>query len=263
MTRYLKPLINRKFAAGIILAVFIIAITITGLFLFKNPENDNLPKAAIVIDDWGYNINNIALLDSIDAPITLAILPNLKFSGRIAFLENRNLDREIILHMPMEPENDSLRLEKDTLLCSMDEEKIEGLFGKALKTVPFAKGVSNHMGSRATRDPKVINALMKSLKSNKLFFLDSMAVSETVCRQSAKDCGVAFVKRDVFLDNIADKGYISSQLDELIAAALKQGSAVGIGHDRALTLEAIRDKLPEFKDSRVKLVLLSELAKRD
>lgn len=218
-------------------------------------------KVAIVIDDWGYNLNNINLLDSIEIPLTLAILPNLSFSSEIASIEDQHANRELILHMPMEPEDDSLRLEKDTILDSMDSAEITSLIGSALKTVPFAKGVSNHMGSKMTRNREAVGAVMKELRSRGIFFLDSVAVSDTICEQAAKDYEVAFIKRDVFLDNAADKEYISAQFDQLIASALEKGSAVGIGHDRSLTLETIREKARQLEDSDIEFVLVSELAR--
>lgn len=59
-------------------------------------------RIAIVIDDWGYNLNNLEIAEGIKQPLTCAILPNLNNSLLVAQKLN-NLGFEIILHLPMEP----------------------------------------------------------------------------------------------------------------------------------------------------------------
>ena len=58
------------------------------------------PRVVIVLDDFGNNMNNVEALFSIGIPVTLSILPNLKYSSRIA---REALDRgyEVILHLPL------------------------------------------------------------------------------------------------------------------------------------------------------------------
>ncbi len=254
---------RKRILIGLSVIVFILLVFLVFLFYVnKVPEKESPAKVAIVLDDWGYNLKNIEMLNTVEIPLTLAILPNLAFSDNIASAEHQYANRELILHMPMEPENSSLRLEQDTILDSMESARIRVIIQAALETVPFVAGLSNHMGSKATCNRKVVNVVMEELRLRDMFFLDSVASSETICRQVAMDYGVAFVKRDVFLDNIADKEYISSQFDKLIAVALEKGSAVGIGHDRSLTLEVIREKSGQLEDSNIEFVLISELVER-
>lgn len=240
-------------------------LKLTGMELFKKAlvrPRGPTAKIAIVIDDWGYNMNNIELLDSINIPLTISILPGLVNSTRIAKNQHSNKNRQVILHMPMEPEDKSIRLEKNTVFTTMDNDKILTLLRASLKTVPYAKGLSNHMGSKATQDEELVRAVMKELKQRRLYFLDSLATPDTVCQQEAADLKLKFAKRDIFLDNVADKNYISSQLDKLIRLARRKGFAVGVGHDRTLTLEVIREKTQQLKGEDIEFVFVSELAKR-
>jgi polysaccharide deacetylase 2 family uncharacterized protein YibQ len=222
----------------------------------------SLAKVAIVIDDWGYNTRNTALLDSIDIPITISILPNLAFSTPIAKDQSSRSNREVILHMPMEPEGTRARMEKDTLLSSLDKNKVITLLDTSFKSVPYAKGLSNHMGSKATQDRPLMAAVMEELNQKNFYFLDSLATPKSICANEAKRLNVRFLKRDIFLDNKSEREYISSQFDMLITLARLKGYAVGIGHDRQLTLEVIKEKVREVNDSNIKFVLASELAKR-
>ena len=145
----------------VFLCIFLIIIASVLIFKFSHRllQRRRLPRVALVIDDWGYNLNNVDLLRTIDIPITLAVLPNLKHSKEIA-KEARFRNREIILHMPMEPESSFIRLERYTITADMGGEEIASIFDRALDSVPGAKGVSNHMGSRFTADSRAMNILV-------------------------------------------------------------------------------------------------------
>jgi len=253
--------------------IFEIGITRAALYILKitdvilprkkeeAPVKKPQVKIAIVLDDWGYNLNNIKLLDSIGMPLTLSILPNLAYSYKIACAQHNLKNREIILHMPMEPENKTMPLEKGTLMTTMNRGEILGLIETAFKTVPYAKGISNHMGSKATQDKRLTGIVMEELKRRSYYFLDSMAAPNTVSRQEAVRLDLRFVKRDIFLDNMADKEYIASQMDKLINMAKRRGFALGVGHDRVLTLQVIKEKLDNLNNDNIKFVFASELAK--
>ena len=247
----------------ILVSICIVFITIIAVFSFRYfyhlLQQSRLPKVALVIDDWGYNLNNINLLRSIDVPLTLAILPNLKYSKEIA-KESKLKKREAILHMPMEPSGYFLRLEKDTVTTSMGEEEIASIFLKALSSVPGVRGVSNHMGSRFTADSEKMNIFLKQVKKKRLFFYDSVACKDSVCEEITSELKVKFIKRNVFLDGVNSINYIKGQLQKLIEIAKKRGYAVGTGHDRVKTLEVIKELTPALKD-KVRFVFVSELAK--
>lgn len=217
-------------------------------------------KVAIVLDDWGYNLNNLDKLREIEYPITLAILPNLAHSYEIAE-EAHRLDKEIILHLPMEPYPDEkVRLEQDTIMSGMNQERIIGILNNGIENLSYAAGVSNHMGSKLTQDEKAIKIIFEELKKKGLFFLDSLT-AKSICKTVAKNIGVKFIARSVFLDNISDEAYINKQIRLLVKQAKLKGAAIGIGHDRRLTLEVLKKVMPELeKREGVRFVFASELA---
>lgn len=221
-------------------------------------------KIAIVLDDWGYNGTNFSYLDKIDVPLTLSILPGHKFSQAASrYAQQRGW--QAILHLPLEPRvsREYSRLEPDTILTSMNEAEIKKILDKQIKSLSRIVGVSNHMGSKATASEDVMRIILRQLRDKKLFFLDSLATSLSVCRKLAKEIGVGFVSRDVFLDNEPNRQYISGQLDELIELAKSKGSAVGIGHDRKTTLTTLIERLKNFDSDKegVEFVLVSELVR--
>lgn len=216
------------------------------------------PQVAFVLDDWGYNLNNLPALKEIDVPMTLAILPHLRFSSQIAgSLVGRNY--EIILHMPMEAHNGKIRPEENTVYVLMEEEEIRAKLKEAIQNIPYLKGISNHMGSRFTEDPEALRIVMEELRGAKLYFLDSLVTSQSVAQEVSHQTGVPFAKRSVFLDNRLDHEYIREQIVKLADQAKRTGRAIGIGHDRALTLQVIREMIPRLKEEGILFVYVSQL----
>jgi polysaccharide deacetylase 2 family uncharacterized protein YibQ len=214
---------------------------------------------AIVLDDWGYNLANLPVIEQIPYPLTLSVLPNLPYSLKVAnALHDRGF--EIILHLPMEPLQ-KMNLEKNTILTTMDSQTIKAIIDNNLSTFPYLRGISNHMGSRATEDNRTMQIIMSELKSKSLYFLDSFVTSRSIAESEAFRSGVSFVKRDIFLDNQADATYIRQQIAKLMSQARKHGYAVGIGHDRKTTLEVLRQTMPEMVKEGYRFVYLSEMVK--
>jgi polysaccharide deacetylase 2 family uncharacterized protein YibQ len=214
-------------------------------------------RIAIVIDDWGYSLNNLPIIEQIKQPLTCAILPGLKNSNPVMQRLN-DLGFEIILHLPMEPK-EKYNLEKDTITLGMDAEAIGKIFAKDLSSVTFAKGISNHMGSRITENIKASTLVMTEAKKRNLYFFDSFVTNQSVCPALAKKIKIRFAKRDVFLDNQNDFKYIKGQLLKLKYLAQRQGLAIGIGHDRKNTLLVLKEMLAGLEKEGYKFVFLSQV----
>ncbi|MFC1593730.1 divergent polysaccharide deacetylase family protein [Candidatus Omnitrophota bacterium] len=217
-------------------------------------------QVAIVIDDWGYNLKNVQFLQSVDFPITISVLPFLAYSNRIArFTESENI--EVILHLPMEPQRkEEIGLERHIVLTEMTKEQIIKVLNDSMSNIGGVTGVSNHMGSKATENYFVMKAIFEELLRQDLYFLDSLVTVHSVGARLARKTGVRFAQRSIFLDNKAEKDYITGQLKLLIQEAKENRKAVGIGHDRKLTLQTIQEyfKANDLKD--IELVFVSELA---
>lgn len=217
-------------------------------------------KVAIVLDDWGYNIKNLNDILQIDKPLTLSILPNLRYSATIA-KKAKEKNFEIILHMPMEPKNDKMRLELNTLYTTMDEKEIRAHLEKALKSVLYASGISNHEGSKATEDERTMRVVFGEFKKQNLYFLDSLVTNESVCEPLSREMGIKFAQRSIFLDNEDNSEYIKKQFEQLINVAIKTGDAIGICHDRKNTIKVLKEMLPKFEENGIQLVFVSQLVR--
>jgi polysaccharide deacetylase 2 family uncharacterized protein YibQ len=258
--------VKKDLGYKIAIGVLVLVIILQWVFIITRPKivPPRIPvavkgKIAIVIDDWGYNLNNLHIIEQIKEPLNCSVLPNLAYSRRVAEeLHSRGF--QIILHLPMEP-HEKYKLEKDTILTSMDETTIRDIVERDLASIVYAKGVSNHMGSRATEDTRTMGIVFKELKKRHLYFLDSFVSSKSVCFELARKMGLGFAKRDVFLDNKEEPRYIKQQIYKLKLKAKIYGHAIGIGHDRKITLEVLRETMPELEKEGYKFVFVSELVK--
>jgi hypothetical protein len=99
------------------------------------------------------------------------------------------------------------RLESNTIMTSMDEPTIRKIVIQDLTSVPYALGVSNHMGSRATEDSRTMRIIFKELEKRQIYFLDSLVSSESICFDLAHEMHLKFCRRDAFLDNKEEPEY--------------------------------------------------------
>jgi polysaccharide deacetylase 2 family uncharacterized protein YibQ len=216
---------------------------------------------ALIIDDGGYNMKKFKEMIGMGRPMTFAILPNTPH-GREAALMAHEDGAEVMLHLPMEPrESNRYSLEKDTVLAGMDKKEIQAIMKRDLAQIPQVRGVSNHMGSKATEDVAVMRALLEILKEDGLYFIDSHTSPHTVGPRVARQVGVAFGSNDRFIDNEKDLKSIKEAIRWAIERARKDGKAIAIGHPHPLTAQAIREMIPEIEGAGIKLVFASEVAK--
>lgn len=217
------------------------------------------PRVSIVIDDMGADIEKLRELMKMDSPITVAVMPHLKYSAKVA-TEAHARGWDVIMHLPMEPQDMG---ENDpgvgALLVVMTPEEVRTQMANDFKTVPYALGVNNHMGSKFTEDAELMTVVMQEVKRKNMFFLDSRTSPDSVVEKLARSMKVDSAERNVFLDNTREKGYIKGQIRELVAIAKKKGKAIGIGHPHPETIEALRETVDELAKEGVTVVRLSEL----
>lgn len=216
---------------------------------------------AIIIDDMGSNLHEVEALTSINAPLTFSIIPGLAKSREVAEVAHGK-DHEVMVHMPMEPQDyPKRRLEKNGLLLSESDEEIESQVREYLRTIPYAVGANNHMGSRFTEDTGKMRDVLQVLKGKGMYFVDSMTTPRSVGRKLAGEMGMRTAARNVFLDNSQDVTAIRMQIRELAKLAAKRGSAIGICHPHKATIQALAAELPILQKAGITFVYASKLVR--
>ncbi len=185
-------------------------------------------KLYLVIDDVGYSLEQLEGYLDLPIPMTFALLPGLEFS-RAAQEQIARSGEEMILHQPIEPLGDE-DPGPGALYVGMQSEEMRKIVSENLDQLPQVIGVNNHMGSKGTADPELMEALFSVLKGRQLYFLDSRTTADTVGNRVAEKLGLPFTQRNVFLDNVEDPLEIELALSSALEVARTQGYAVMIGH---------------------------------
>lgn len=134
----------------------------------------------------------------------------------------REHHREVVLFMPMEPENyPRVNPGPATLLVSMPAGKIEQALRREIELARPVVAVANLMGSFATQDEPFMTAVYRELRREDLPFLHVGAVPRAVCRPLAARVGAAYEEPDGMIDAEARRGDAKS-LDRAWAECLER-----------------------------------------
>ena len=220
-------------------------------------------RIAIVLDDWGFNRSHCKYLSGFDAPVALAVLPNLQYSKDVIACA-RSSGQEAMLHLPLEPHVNRDVYPRGYILTTwMSQKEVSKLLKRILDEYPGIVGVNNHMGSKATEDKELMTTVLKELKSRGLFFVDSMTSGQTVGPRVAREVGIPFAKRSVFLDNRNDRASIERSFAEGAKVAHDRGFALIIGHDRELTLKIVTEQIHKLKQEGYQFLSVREFIKAE
>jgi len=215
---------------------------------------------SIIIDDIGNNYKaGKRIIDSHHA-ITCSILPARPHSIKLARLAHQS-GKEVMLHLPMQASR-SETLGYGGLTLDMSKQEFTRIVDISIDSIPHAQGINNHMGSLLTSNPNQMEWLMQAIanRDENLFFIDSKTSARTVAADTAQSYYIPNLRRDVFLDSIAnDKKFVKQQLKYLIKIAKQQGYALAIGHPHMSTISVLEQELSALKNDGVELVEVSKL----
>ena len=212
------------------------------------------PKLAFIIDDIG-NKPISSKISTLPKEITLSIIPFSKFDSQSVQQAYRE-GREVMLHLPMQSRYPAA--EPTTITLNMEKAEFEQRVQAAIKRIPTAVAVNNHMGSELTQDAKSMQHLMRILKKQRVGFIDSRTTPKTVAQKSAIEQGVANNRRHVFLDHVRSEDFITAQFHSAVKMAQEsQNIVVIIGHPHDITLKTLNELLKKFQQE-IELVSISQ-----
>jgi len=217
-------------------------------------------RVALVIDDLGRSVEDLPPLEGLGVPVTYAVLPFQEQTPEVVS-ELRRRGEEILLHLPMEPKNGE-DPGPGALRRGMSDEELRERTLAALRAVPGAVGVNNHMGSGLSAEEGPMTTVLGVLAARGLFFLDSRTSAESVGYKVARQLGVPAAERQVFLDGEPTPEAIDAQFQRLLGLARARGSAIAIGHPHPETLAALEREVPKAKAEGYEFVPVSYLLDR-
>jgi len=174
-------------------------------------------------------------------PFAVALAPGMKHSVEL-FREARRRDRELVLHLPLEPINyPQVNPGAGTVLVTMNDARITGQLRRDFDQSGPVVAVANLMGSLATQDMSVMTSVYSELKRRSVPFLHIEPAAGSVCKRLAADLGVVYDEPDVVLDREV-RAKDARALDAAWNAALKEARARG----RLLVLVRATPRLLEW-----------------
>lgn len=209
-----------------------------------SPKVNAKSDIIIILDDLGYRPSDVAAF-SLPKEITFSILPQTPLASEIAHRAEQE-GRAVMLHMPMQAQNGK-NMGPLGLTTDMFAGAITYNLRKAMKSVPNAVGVNNHMGSAFTGQQEGMEALLKEVKRQGLFFVDSRTTVLTKGEEIAQRLGVPSASRQVFLDHKLEPSFLLKQFDQMKRIAEKNGHVVVIGHPHPETVEFLKTHLPSLE----------------
>lgn len=218
------------------------------------------PKVAIIIDDLGYQKEIAERILNLNFPVAISVLPFLPHSKLVAQM-GQEKEMTVLLHLPMEPHNSNVNPGQGAIFSTMSEEDIRNKVSSNLLNLVHIDGINNHMGSKVTENEEIMRIVLSEIKERGMFFVDSMTSPNSVGYKLSKEMGIKTAYRSVFLDNEKDVDYIRNQVNILKEYAIKNGSAIAIGHPYCNTVEVLSEMEMDFllKSEGIEIVRLEEL----
>lgn len=219
-------------------------------------------RIAIVVDDVGYQDRDLVEgFIALKQRVTLSIFPGYE---NTAWIAERAVaaGHGVMVHLPMEPIDYP---EQDpgpgAIFAEYPEETIRALTRKALASVPHARGVNNHMGSRVTEDRYAIGCVLKEVYSQGFYFVDSVTSPRSVACDVAREVGVPCRRNTLFLDHNEEEVVVEQALGTLAKLARRKGTVIGIGHARPATLAVLQRELTELEQQGFVFVKAEEVVR--
>lgn len=217
---------------------------------------------AIVIDDMGGGAEGTEEILSLPIKFTGAVMPG-QSRSEIDIAKLISKGDSVLVHLPMEAKTGKRSwLGDNPILTGLSDEEIRTILKNDLDKISCV-GVNNHMGSKATEDPRIMDILFSELSERGLIFLDSMTTAESLSAEYGEKYNVPVLRRDVFLDSTDSREKVVENLNKTRDIALKNGYAICIGHVGAegglITAQAIESVAEDFENCGIEFVTIEKL----
>ncbi|MBE1445185.1 divergent polysaccharide deacetylase family protein [Paenibacillus sp. OAS669] len=222
-------------------------------------------RIAIVIDDLGNGMQGTEEMMTMPFPLTVAVMPFLPTTRQDAERAHQ-AGHDVLIHLPMEPlKANHEALGPGVITTRQSEDEIRQRVLEAITDVPYAVGINNHMGSKATADKRVMKVVLQICKEKGLFFLDSKTNYWSVAAEVGKQVGVPVLENQLFLDDRTSKSSIKKQMRGILDLLKHQDQCIAIGHvgrPGKNTSSVLKESYPDMT-KEAEFVTVSKLLKPD
>jgi uncharacterized protein len=223
------------------------------------PENR---RVALVIDDFGNDMQGTEQMMALPVPFAAAVMPFLPTTKRDAEWAHR-IGQTVLVHVPMEPNHGKPEwLGPGAITSKLSDEEVRQRITAAIEDVPHAVGINNHMGSKITADERIMRIVLTVCKEKGLFMLDSRTTDKSVVGKLARELGVPTAANNLFMDDVYTRGHIAKQAVKLQKLAATRSETIVIGHVGAPgkhTSDILKQTIPAIQQGGAKFVPVVEM----
>jgi len=218
---------------------------------------------AIVIVQLGMNkLATETAIRNLPPAFTLAFSSTERNLSRWVTLA-REIGHEVLIDLPMEPENFPLNDPgPNTLLTTVpDKENLERLEATLSAATGYI-GVATLTGGRFTANREKLLPVVAALKERGLMMIDGSVEAGRAVPTMAVQAGAPVARADVILDSVPSRKAIDAQLARLEQIVRNNGVAVAVGHAYPSTFERLHNWIALARKAGIGVVPLSALANK-
>ncbi len=206
------------------------------------PARSERGSVALIIDDVGYDIRALRRILSLPVPVAISVLPDSPHAVQAARLAHQS-GQTVMLHLPMQPQDPSLKMDAAFLVESMSESELQETFRHNLAQVPYVEGVNNHMGSKLTESVRAMQPVMEVCRQKGLFFVDSRTSPDSIAAKTASNAGVRWASRQIFLDHMMTEEAMEHAWNRARRCMSKEKRCIIIAHPRTASVDFLERHL--------------------
>ncbi|MGH7731935.1 MAG: divergent polysaccharide deacetylase family protein, partial [Candidatus Eiseniibacteriota bacterium] len=222
-------------------------------------------RVALVLYGFGEDAAEADSFFALSAPFAVAVVPGGKSGERVLDCAHER-QREVVLHLPLEPINyPRVNPGPGTLLVSMSPRHIGSTVRRQLGRAGAVTAVANHMGSLATQDMTMMTALYRELKRRRVAFLHVTPAPGAVCKTLAAEMGVNYDEPDEVVDREAREDNakaLDRRWSDLLEEARARGRLVVMMRATPLTKRWLPRALSSRRLGGVDIVPLAALLEK-
>ncbi|MBD3246546.1 MAG: hypothetical protein GF333_05990 [Candidatus Omnitrophica bacterium] len=222
-------------------------------------SSSSRPQVALIFDDLGGSLREIKDIYSLDVPVTVAVIPGLKFSKNVAHIAKR-CGFSVLIHLPLAPKRDQDYAHADYQFIGahLSRTERESLLRYYLGSISIAMGANNHMGSAATEDSEVMEQVIRALERKDMIFVDSRTSLKSVACEVAQREQVPCYVNNGFVDSVHGEKIIEKKFEKLMSRAREKRKIIIIAHPKKDTMRVLKKMIPRY--SSVDFITLEEYA---
>jgi len=226
--------------------------------LVQEEARINRPQIALIFDNLGDSLTELRQIYDLGVPLTISVIPDLKFSRNIAHIGARS-GFSVLINLPLEPlEEDRDRNPKYKVITGdLGNWEVDSLLRRYLNFIRIAIGVNSHKGSLATQDRRLMRNVLREVKRKNLIFIDSRTSPDSVAYKIARKEGLVCGYNEDFLDWQDSPEEMSQKLEDLIVMANQKGKIIVIAHPKSETINFLKKQLPALK-ARVEFITIRD-----